>query len=59
MTNLLLKCGVLAGPVYVIVGLLQILFREGFDLRRHALSLMSNGPLGWIRLRASSSPGCS
>ena len=39
----LLTCGALAGPLYVTLGLLQILFREGFDIRRHALSLMSNG----------------
>ena len=50
ITNRLLKCGVLAGPVYVVVGLLQVLFREGFDIRRHALSLMSNGALGWIQI---------
>ena len=50
MTNRLLKCGVLAGPVYIVVGLLQAIFREGFDIRRHALSLMSNGALGWIQV---------
>lgn len=49
-TNRLLKCGVLAGPVYVVVGLLQVIFRPGFDIRRHALSLMSNGDLGWIQI---------
>jgi hypothetical membrane protein len=36
--------------VYLGVGLLQILFREGFDVRRHALSLLSNGPHGWIQV---------
>lgn len=50
LTLRLLKGGVLAGPVYVVVGLLQILFRPGFDIRRHALSLMSNGDLGWIQI---------
>jgi hypothetical membrane protein len=49
-TDFLLKCGILAGPVYVVVGLLQVLLREGFDIRRHALSLMSNGSLGWIQI---------
>jgi hypothetical protein len=49
-TDRLLKCGVLAGPVYVVVGLLQVIFRDGFDIRRHALSLMSNGSLGWIQV---------
>jgi len=50
MTDRLLKCGVLAGPLYVIVGVIQALFREGFDIRRHALSLLSNGSLGWIQI---------
>ena len=49
-TRNLLTCGALAGPLYVTLGLLQILFREGFDIRRHALSLMSNGSLGWIQV---------
>jgi hypothetical protein len=49
-TRLLLRLGALAGPLYVIAGLLQILFRSGFDIRRHALSLMSNGGLGWIQI---------
>ena len=49
-TRLLLLAGIVAGPFYILVGLLQILIRPGFDLRRHALSLMSNGPLGWIQI---------
>jgi hypothetical protein len=40
----------LAGPLYIIVGVLQVLFRDGFDIRRHPLSLMSNGDLGWIQI---------
>ena len=50
LTKALLVCGVIAGPLYVIVGLGQALTREGFDLTRHALSLLSNGPLGWIQI---------
>jgi hypothetical protein len=50
MTKALLACGAMAGPLYVIVGLFQILNREGFDMRRHALSLLSNGNLGWIQI---------
>jgi hypothetical membrane protein len=34
----------------VIVGVVQILIRDGFDLTRHPLSLMSNGDLGWIQV---------
>lgn len=32
------------------VGLVQALTREGFDIRRHPLSLLSNGGLGWIQV---------
>ncbi|WP_276355667.1 DUF998 domain-containing protein [Cohnella caldifontis] len=45
-----LKCGIAAGPLYVAVGTIQALTREGFDIRRHALSLLSNGDLGWIQI---------
>jgi hypothetical protein len=45
-----LAAGAAAGPVYVCVGLLQVLTREGFDVRLHALSLLSNGDLGWIQV---------
>lgn len=50
MTRALLRCGAIAGPLYVTVGLLQMAIREGFDIRRHPLSLMSNGELGWIQI---------
>jgi hypothetical membrane protein len=49
-TRTLLALGAAAGPLYVIVGLAQILTREGFDWTRHALSLMSNGPWGWVQV---------
>ena len=49
-TRTLLALGAGAGPLYVIVGLAQILTREGFDWTRHALSLMSNGPWGWVQV---------
>jgi hypothetical protein len=42
----LLTGGVVAGPLFIMVGLLQAFTREGFDLRRHPLSLLSNGDLG-------------
>ena len=46
----LLRAGMLAGPLYIAVGLGQALSREGFDMRRHAISLLSNGELGWIQI---------
>ena len=50
LSNRLLACGVVAGPIYVVVGAVQMLIRDGFDPTRHALSLMSNGDLGWIQV---------
>jgi hypothetical protein len=46
----LLCCGVLAGPLYIVVGLVQALTRDGFHLTRHDLSLLANGRLGWIQI---------
>jgi Protein of unknown function (DUF998) len=46
----LLACGAVAGPLYVGVALLQVLTRDGFDLRRHPLSLLSLGDLGWVQI---------
>ena len=50
LTRNLLRCGIAAGPFYIMVGLAQVVTREGFDVRRHALSLLSNGDLGWIQV---------
>jgi hypothetical protein len=49
-TKLLLSGGSLAGPIYIIVGIAQILTRGGFDITRHPLSMMSLGDLGWIQI---------
>ena len=50
LTKKLLTCGMLAGPVYVGLWMLQIFIREGYDPTRHDLSLLSNGDLGWIQI---------
>jgi hypothetical protein len=50
LTRKLLACGAAAGPLYLVVGAVQVLTREGFDMRRHPLSLLSNGDLGWIQI---------
>ncbi|MGY1707262.1 DUF998 domain-containing protein [Geodermatophilus sp. SYSU D00697] len=50
MTRSLLGYGPLAGAVYLTSGLVQALTRDGFDLTRHSLSLLANGPLGWIHV---------
>ncbi len=49
-TSMLLACGVIAGPLFTVVGLAQAFTRPGFDLRRHALSVLENGNLGWIQI---------
>jgi hypothetical protein len=49
-TRTLLACGLVAGPVYILVGVIEMLIRPGFDLRRHSLSLLSNGDWGWIHI---------
>lgn len=46
----LLAGGVLAGPLWVAVVLAQGLTRTGFDLRRHPVSVLSNGDLGWVQI---------
>lgn len=45
----MLRAGSLAGPLYLIAGYAQAFTREGFDLRRHALSQLANGGPGWIQ----------
>jgi hypothetical protein len=49
-TARLLQAGVVAGPLFVGLGLLQAVTVDGFDLRRHPLSLLSVGEHGWIQI---------
>ena len=48
-TKALLRCGMLAGPFYLAVALVQVRLRDGFDFTRHPLSVLTNGPGGWIQ----------
>src|SRR5688500_16304245 len=48
-TRSLLMCGVLAGPIYLAAGIAQGLLRDGFDFGRHPLSVLANGPGGWVQ----------
>lgn len=50
VTRDLLACGVIAGPLYVTVSLLQAFTRAGFDPVQHPWSLLANGGLGWIQI---------
>lgn len=49
-TRALLGWGVVAGPFYLVFGLVQALTRSGFDLARHPLSALLLGDLGWLQL---------
>jgi hypothetical protein len=48
VTQALRACGVVAG-LFVVVALVQVLTRPGFDLRRQAIGLLSPDGLGWIQ----------
>jgi hypothetical protein len=47
-TRALLACGVVAGPLYVMVTMAQALTRDGFDLRLHRFTVLTAGDLGWV-----------
>lgn len=49
-TRGLLLAGAVAGPLYLVTGLIEAFTRPGFDIRRHDLSLLANGDLGWIHM---------
>lgn len=48
--RLLLVGGMLAGPIFVGSALVQGFTRDGFDFRRHPVSVLSTGELGWIQI---------
>ena len=49
-TRTLLACGVVAGPLFLAGSLVQAFTREGYDLGRHPISLLSLGDLGWLQV---------
>lgn len=50
VTRALLTCGVVAGPLFVVVAIFEILTRPGYDFGRHPISLLSLGDFGWIQI---------
>lgn len=50
LTRSLLACGAVAGPLFIVLVLIQDYTRPGFDPRRQPLSLLSLGDLGWIQI---------
>ena len=49
-TSHLLTAGIVAGPLFITVALVQAFTREGFDWARHPTSMLSLGDLGWIQI---------
>lgn len=50
MTTKLLSAGLIAGPFFIVVSLVQAFTREGFDWIRHPASLLSLGGLGFLQI---------
>ena len=49
LTRAALACGVAAGPLFIVSSGAQALTRPGFDLRRHAISMLMLGDRGWMQ----------
>jgi hypothetical protein len=48
-TDRLLRCGTVAGVLFPVLSFGQAFTRAGFDLRRHSLSSLTLGDLGWLQ----------
>jgi Protein of unknown function (DUF998) len=48
--RILLAAGLVAAPLYILLVVLQMLTRDGFDISRHPPSVLSNGDQGWIQI---------
>jgi hypothetical membrane protein len=49
-TRTLLTGAVVAGPLWASVSLTQAAIRDGYDITRHPLSVLSTGSLGWLQI---------
>ncbi|MCG5441480.1 DUF998 domain-containing protein [Micromonospora sp. NIE79] len=56
-TLFLLGCGTVAGLLFPVLSFGQAFTRSGFDLRRHAISSLTLGDLGWLQVIAFVSTG--
>jgi Protein of unknown function (DUF998) len=50
LTRILLLCGAIAGPLFLLTLLVQDYTRPGFDPRLDMLSLLSLGDWGWVQI---------
>lgn len=48
--SILLRCGILAGPMFIVVVLVQDYTRASVDPRVQPLSLLTLGDLGWLQI---------
>jgi hypothetical protein len=48
--NRLLRAGLVAGPLFVAVFLVEPAFHDGYDPLRHPVSSLSLGPGGWVQV---------
>ena len=49
-TRVLVAAGAAAGPVFVLTAAVQSASRDGFDLARQPISLLSLGDAGWVQI---------
>ncbi|MGA2091645.1 MAG: DUF998 domain-containing protein [Endomicrobiales bacterium] len=49
-TQLFLTAGIIEGPFYIAVAIIQGFNRQGFNFTRHSISMLSLGDLGWIQI---------
>src|SRR5437588_13055415 len=50
LTRILLLCGAIAGPLFILIVLIQDYTRPAFDPRVQLLSLLSLGEGGWVQI---------
>jgi hypothetical protein len=50
VTRTLLVLGLAGGVIFMPLSLVQAFIRPGFDIRRHPLSLLLLGDVGWIQV---------
>ena len=48
LVRFLLIAGIAAGALFVLVSTVETVARPGFDLKRHAVSMLSLGDRGWV-----------
>ena len=49
-TKVLLLCGILTGPLFLVVAIIQAITRSGYNVRLNAVSQLSLGDRGWIQI---------